>query len=86
MTAPQGLDGRFEILIGRALRIGVTASSVCLAAGLVLSAAAPASSRTVMNLGILLLIATPAARVALSIVEYAIAGDWTFTLLTAIVF
>ena len=79
-------DQRFEQLIGRVLRIGVITSSACLAVGLILSLtplSAPAS--VLLNAGILVLIATPAARVAFSVVQYAIARDWTFTLLTSIV-
>jgi uncharacterized membrane protein len=78
-------DAGLELLIGRVLRIGVTASSVCLAAGLVLSLVLPGAGLTLLNVGILLLIATPAARVVLSIVEYVIARDWRFTVLTTIV-
>ena len=78
-------DAGLEVLIGRVLRIGVTASSICLAVGLAVSLVAPDAALMLLNVGILLLIATPAARVVLSIVEYVIARDWPFTLLTTIV-
>jgi uncharacterized membrane protein len=78
-------DAGLELLIGRVLRIGVTTSSICLAAGLLLSLVVPGAGLMLLNVGILLLIATPAARVVLSIVEYVIARDWPFTLLTTIV-
>jgi uncharacterized membrane protein len=78
-------DAGLEVLIGRVLRIGVTASSVALAVGLVLSLVSSGAGLTILNVGVLLLIATPAARVVLSIVEYALARDWPFTLLTTIV-
>jgi uncharacterized membrane protein len=78
-------DAGLEVLIGRVLRIGVTASSVCLALGLVISLMSAGAGGTILNVGILLFIATPAARVVLSIVEYVAARDWTFTLLTTIV-
>jgi uncharacterized membrane protein len=78
-------DAGLELLIGRVLRIGVTASSICLAAGLVVALVVPGAGLMLLNVGILLLIATPAARVVLSIVEYVIARDWPFTLLTTIV-
>jgi uncharacterized membrane protein len=78
-------DSQLEILIGRVLRIGVFASTACLAVGLVLALIDPALAPWLLNVGILLLIATPAARVVLSIVEYAIAGDRTFLILTTIV-
>jgi uncharacterized membrane protein len=78
-------DAGLELLIGRVLRIGVTASSICLAAGLEVARVVPGAGLMLLNVGILLLIATPAARVVLSIVEYVIARDWPFTLLTTIV-
>jgi uncharacterized membrane protein len=42
-------------------------------------------SAWLLQAGIITLILTPSARVVLSIVEYAAARDWTFTLLTSIV-
>ena len=80
-------DTRFEILIGRVLRTGVVASIVCLAMGLPLSLAWPASDAgaRLLNIGILFLIATPAARVVLSTIEYILERDWPFALLTSIV-
>ena len=78
-------DSRLEILIGRVLRLGVVTSTVCLAIGLGFALVQPQSSQVLLNVGILLLIATPAARVVLSIVEYAIAKDRLFLVLTSIV-
>ncbi len=78
-------DSQLEVLIGRTLRIGVVASTVCLAVGLVVALVQPHSSPWLLNAGILLLIATPAARVVLSIVEYAIARYRVFLVLTSIV-
>lgn len=78
-------DWQLEILIGRVLRLGVMTSTACLAVGLGLALTQPSSSPVLLNVGILLLIATPAARVVLSIVEYAIAKDRTFLILTSIV-
>lgn len=80
-----GGDAQLEILIGRVLRFGVLASTACLAIGLVVVLVRPDASPWLLNAGILLLIATPAARVVLSIVEYAIARDRTFLILTTIV-
>ncbi|HZP49135.1 MAG TPA: DUF1634 domain-containing protein [Vicinamibacterales bacterium] len=79
-------DTQLEILIGRVLRIGVVTSTACLAVGLVLALVQPQSSPALLQAGIVLLIATPAARVVLSIVEYAIAKDRLFLILTSIVF
>ena len=79
-------DQRFEELIGRVLRIGVITSSACLTMGLALSLTpASALAGVLLNVGIVVLIATPAARVAFSVIQYALARDWTFTLLTSIV-
>jgi uncharacterized membrane protein len=80
-------DTRFEILIGRVLRTGVVTSIVCLAIGLPLSLAWPAldAGATLLNIGILFLMATPAARVVLSTIEYVIERDWPFAVLTSIV-
>lgn len=78
-------DAGLERLIGRVLRIGVSASSVCLALGLVSLFAFPLASASLLQAGIIVLIVTPAARVVLSIIEYVSMRDWTFTLLTSIV-
>jgi uncharacterized membrane protein len=43
-------------------------------------------ARSIIQLGILLLIATPIARVALSLVGFAIEGDRKYVIITAIVF
>src|SRR6266850_1651284 len=78
---------RLEQLIGGVLRAGVTASSICLGAGLVLTLAgsAPVIATVLLHTGIVVLLATPVARVLVSIVEYAQQRDWKFTLLTLIV-
>ena len=79
---------RLEHLIGGVLRAGVTASAICLGAGLVLSfiGGSGAIASVLLHTGIVVLLATPVARVLVSMVEYAQQRDWTFTLLTAIVF
>jgi uncharacterized membrane protein len=81
----KAVDPQLEIIIGRVLQIGVLASTVCLAFGLMLALVQPQASPWLLNIGILLLIATPAARVVASIVEYAIARDRLFLVLTSIV-
>ena len=82
MTTP-----RLEHLIGTVLRAGVMISSICLAVGLALSfiGATSALANVLLQVGIVVLLATPVARVLVSIVEYAQQRDWRFTLLTAIV-
>jgi len=63
------------------------ASSCCLAAGLVLQfiGGAQAFANVLLQTGIVVLLATPVARVVVSIVEYAQQRDWKFTMLTLIV-
>ena len=78
-------DTQLEVLIGRVLRVGVLMSTVCIAVGLLVALVQPQGSTWLLDVGILLLIATPAGRVVLSIVEYTIARDWTFLVLTSIV-
>jgi uncharacterized membrane protein len=79
---------RLEHAVGIVLRAGVTASSLCLAVGLLMSFAgvgASGASQQLLQVGILVLLATPAARVVVSIVEYVLERDWTFATLTLIV-
>jgi uncharacterized membrane protein len=80
-------DARLEEAVGRMLRVGVTTSSVCLAAGLALSmvpqAAGPA--RVLLNAGLIILMATPVGRVGISVVQYILERDWLFVVLTTIV-
>jgi len=78
---------RLERSIAVVLRGGVMASTLCLACGVVLTlaAVAPDFAESLMHAGILILLSTPVARVAISIVEYATARDWRFAALTAIV-
>jgi uncharacterized membrane protein len=76
---------RLERTIGIVLRVGVTASSIALAAGLIFSLLDAPGSQWLLHIGILTLLATPVARVVVSIAEYAAERDWTFVALTAIV-
>jgi len=79
---------RLERSIGAVLRAGVIVSSGCLGVGLALSLihVAPAAAEVLLQVGLLTLIATPAARVVISIVEYTATREWPFVLLTTIVF
>jgi uncharacterized membrane protein len=76
---------RLNRIIGLVLRVGVTTSSVCLALGLLLLLAGAPGSPLLLQVGLVVLLATPVARVIVSIVEYAVERDWTFTALTLIV-
>ena len=76
-----------ERIIGVVLRAGVATSSTCLAVGLVLSLATGggAAATVLLHAGIIILLATPVARVIVSIVQYVSEHDWTFATLTIIV-
>jgi uncharacterized membrane protein len=77
---------RLERAIGVVLRVGVVVSSLCFGAGLALTfAGTPAAANLLLQVGIVVLLATPVARVVVSVVEYAQERDWTFTALTVIV-
>jgi len=78
-------SARLERLIGIVLRSGVLASSACLSAGLLLSLAGAPGASLLLNVGIIVLLATPLSRVVISTIEYVIERDWTFATLTFIV-
>jgi uncharacterized membrane protein len=76
-----------ELTIGRVLRLGVGASSVLLAAGLLLTLTHEAGgfAPVVLSAAIVILLATPAARVVISVAEFVRERDWLFAALTSIV-
>src|SRR5207247_1384372 len=78
-------SSRLDLQIGRLLGVGVAASSVCLGLGLAISIASPDAGVLVMRAGLVILIATPPARVVLTIFEYATERDWRFVALSTIV-
>ena len=79
---------RLERILGRVLGIGVATSSICLAAGLLMTFAggSTAIAGVLLTVGIVVLLATPVARVGVSTVGYASRRDWLFVALTLIVF
>ena len=83
----QGASPRLERVVGQVLRGGVIVSSTCLTIGLLLSVATASGRVTafLLNAGIVVLLATPVARVVVSTVEYLIEGDWKFATLSCIV-
>jgi uncharacterized membrane protein len=89
MSADLGNDGAapLERVIGLVLRAGVMASSVCLTVGLVfaLTNGEGGIAGVLLPTGIIVLLATPVARVIVSIVQYASQRDWAFVALTTIV-
>ena len=76
-----------EATLGRVLGTGVRCSTIALAAGLVSALAVGAGRMTnaLLTAGVLMLIATPVARVVISSIAYIRRRDWTFALLTLIV-
>ena len=77
---------RLERSIAFVLRAGVVLSSVCFAAGILLTFTGTGGlADRLLQFGIVVLLATPVARVLVSVVEYAQQRDWTFTALTLIV-
>ena len=86
MTKPN--DFAHEERLGGILRVGVYASSICLAAGLALSLTVPglaALASWLMTAGLVMLMTTPVTRVAVSVVGYGRQRDWTFFTLTGLV-
>jgi len=78
---------KLERLIGIVLRGGVMVSSACLAAGLLLSLVTGdrGVAGFLLNAGIVVLLATPLARVVVSTVQYVSERDWAFATLTFVV-
>jgi uncharacterized membrane protein len=78
---------KLERLIGIVLRAGVIISSICLAVGLLLSVATGGGELAglLLNTGIVVLLATPLARVVVSTVQYVSERDWPFAALTFVV-
>jgi uncharacterized membrane protein len=82
-----GASPRMEQVVGIVLRGGVAVSSSCLILGLLLSLATGGGpvAALFLNAGIIVLLATPVARVVVSTVEYVVERDWRFATLTCIV-
>jgi len=80
-------DLQLEQIIGVILKGGVTLSSLCLAAGLVLTLAhiQTGASGVLLEAGLVILVATPITRVATAFVTYLVERDLFFTTLTGIV-
>lgn len=74
-----------EILISWLLRIGVAVSAIFVVAGMIGMVIHHPAGEHIANLGLLLLIATPVARVAASIVLFARERDITFVIITTTV-
>jgi uncharacterized membrane protein len=79
---------RLELSLGRLLHIGVGASAISLAAGLLLSMlrGPSALSSGALTIGLVILMATPIMRVIVSLVAYVRMRDWFFVAATVMVF
>ena len=80
-------DGGLEEAVGRVLGLGIGATTVCLISGLalMLTNAGGRFATALLTSGMVILMATPAARVVVSIVDYARERDWMFFVLTLVV-
>jgi uncharacterized membrane protein len=78
---------RLERWLGRILTAGVLASAGLLAAGLLLQllGVEPDASAAFTHAGLIVLMATPVARVVVSVIEYLVERDWLFAMLTTVV-
>jgi uncharacterized membrane protein len=78
---------RLERWLGKILGIGAVTSTAFLAVGLVLQllGVLPNIADDMTHTGLIILIATPVARVVASVVDFTISRDWLFTTLTALV-
>jgi uncharacterized membrane protein len=78
---------RLERWLGKILTAGVLASTGLLAAGLLLRILGlePGAATALMNAGLIVLMATPVARVVVSVTEYVLERDWLFAVLTTTV-
>src|SRR5262249_6924831 len=74
-------------MVAIVLRAGVALSTACLSVGLIIGLLVPGSeaSRILLHAGLIALLATPVARVVVSIAQYVRERDWTFAALTTIV-
>jgi uncharacterized membrane protein len=78
---------RLEVMIGEVLRFGTITSSTLFAIGLAMALAGYRTELAggLLSAGLVMLLATPAARVVISVVEYVRERDWAFVVLTLIV-
>lgn len=83
MQASEQQVQQFERVAARALGIGVVVSATFLLVGLLAwSLGQQRWATLVLDAGLVVLMATPAARVVVSLVEYLRARDWFFVLTT----
>jgi uncharacterized membrane protein len=88
VTGRQSPDtSRLESAIGTLLRVGVLTSTTLLTVGLVMSMAGIGNGAAgwLLSAAVIILLATPPARVFVSVIEYLRERDWLFVVLTTIV-
>ncbi|MFA6317231.1 MAG: DUF1634 domain-containing protein [Elusimicrobiota bacterium] len=85
MTSSGFSEKRFGRLIQRTLQAGVAVSFLLLAAGWALSLSGAGSGRTVLMAGILALVLTPVARVAMLVYGFQRVGQPSFSLASLVV-
>ena len=93
MTGPENARSQpMERLLGGLLMTGVRLSAVCLIAGLVLTEFNRAADRVdgaaphrLLNVGLVILMATPITRVLVSLVDEMRSRNWFFAVITAVV-
>ncbi|MEO6213117.1 MAG: DUF1634 domain-containing protein [Vicinamibacterales bacterium] len=87
MSAKSGQLLRLERHLAWLLVAGVSLAAVCLAAGLILFTLDHRSrpAARALNVGLIVLMATPILRVVVSMVEYVRIRDWLFVLTTVAV-
>ena len=84
---PSRSTARLERLVGGVLRAGTIASTALFAIGIVMALAGsrPELAGVLLNAALIILLATPAARVIVSVIEYIRERDWVFVVLTLVV-
>ena len=87
IDTPTTSTRELERILGRVLLIGSGLSTLILAVGLTLAMVWPARAAGdwLLRAGLVILMATPAFRVLVSVIEYASRRDWLFAGLTATV-
>ena len=93
MTGAENVRSRpAERLLGGLLLTGVRLSALCLIAGLVLTELSRATGRLdgdvphrLLNIGLVILMATPITRVLVSLVDELRSRNWFFAMITALV-
>ncbi len=87
MSGPVETGSTLERTVGRVLRAGIGATTVCLSSGLALRlmGIGHRPAELLLTIGLMLLLATPVARVVVSVVDYARERNWVFVGLTVIV-